>query len=133
MARRNKLFDDDVIASPARPKKLASDLVQHGNDTFDIIVERYISARQRFWEQEDFTVADAQLTLDAMGEMAAIALKANALLGTQINAIRPGTLTDDELAIPVAYTVVGDRIVLDVDGTYPGPLVEASEEPLIGD
>ena len=59
--------------------------------------------------------------LDEMGDQAPTLLQDSAKYAAFVEDVAPGELAPEELQPPVAITPDGSRMVLDVNGTYPGP------------
>lgn len=121
-------------------KAKANTARQHARDTYEWAKTRYNTAYDALWANDGWTVADAQQYLDDLGPgVSAEAFQANYQLGLFLNAVQPGTIPAERLAPPVAYTaeaveivpattdengdpvaaVMGMRIVLDANATYP--------------
>lgn len=101
-------------------------ILQYGEQFAEWLVEKFRAQKEMFWNRDQLngqpiTIADAQKVIDEMGDNAVIAFTKHAALGQFIKSQYPGRLTDEELAAPVAYTIVDGKIILDANGIYPGP------------
>lgn len=110
-------------------QQYAIGLLMRGEQSAELLVREFIMQKEMFWNQSEiaghkFVLSDAQKIIDEMGSNAIVAFTKHAALGQFIKSQYPGALTDQELATPVAYTIVNGKIVLDVNGVYPGPKVQ---------
>lgn len=120
------LFDIPVVAVD-ECQQLAIGILQFGQQSSDEIIRLYRMQREMLWRRDkktdgtQFTLADAQETIDKMGPSGLLAFQKHGALRDFIHTTYPGVLTEAELTPPVAYTIVDGRIVLDPNGAYPGP------------
>ena len=114
---------EDRTPQVTRHERIARRLTAIGNSTFETLYNKYYSSRVELWNIDGWEVSDAQLTIDALGDQAILSFALNTKLGNLLNELRPGTIPVEDLATPVTYGVQTGRIVLDVNGVYPGPVV----------
>jgi hypothetical protein len=105
---------------PTQHEQIAEGMLEFANQVGEQLVRVYRSGKEMLWNRPDFTAADAQAVIDAMGDHAIPLFTLSAALGEFIAEKYPGSLAADELTAPVRYTVENGRIILDSNATYPG-------------
>ena len=112
---------------PRYPKsQQAVKILESSKYLAEMLVTKYRSNNNILWGQREYTIADAQEVLDALGPTAltlfAQSAKLGAFLEDTLDADQRAYFnwSADEVASPVAYTVENGRIVLDVNAEYPG-------------
>lgn len=111
----------DIQTPEVDPHQVIADgLLAFANQACDTLVDLYRRGKEMLWYRDNFTVADAQAVIDALGQHAVPLFTLSAALGQFIAANYPGPLTEDDLAAPVLYTIQNGRIVLDANAEYPG-------------
>jgi hypothetical protein len=100
-------------------KKLADGILAFSNKVGDAIVALYRQGKEMLWARPNFTIADAQAVIDAMGDNAVPLFTLTVQLGIFIKNKYPSSLTDEELQSPVPYSIVNGKIVLDPTAKYP--------------
>jgi hypothetical protein len=94
-------------------------LLQFGNQVAEELVRLYRMGKEMLWGVPGYTTADAQATIESMGDQALPLFVKSAALGALINSQYPGILNESELSSPVPYSIVEGAIVLDAEAEYP--------------
>lgn len=138
------LFNVIPLTSDERVNSVVRISQAQANDTYKRDLQRYNLQYDTAWHNANLTsIAEAQLYLDRLGPgEAARAFAASYQLALYLNTVSPNSIPAERIAPPIAYTtepieitpattdiddtvipaVMGVRIVLDPNATYPGPL-----------
>lgn len=111
------VFDNaPLISEPLRDADALDKRIQNGVHT---VYEFWREAKAALWGRPDWTVADAQARIDALGPKALPLFQLSAAIGTLLHQFAPELVTANDIAPPVAFTLVAGHIVLDPAAHYP--------------